>query len=201
MFRTVRSVVPALHSRADRARQAVLEEVATRLLARYEPPPGEEEYPCCSERRLLARERQGHRLVPEPEPSSPSSGELGRLCLRLLGRLPLDRRRRLIVRLRARGYDSSQIAALLGITPARVRALYRETCRCLREALEQTGEALLPARQALREAYRQDVARRGYTREKHCPPGREECRSGGLCSRRWYLYFAESQTILPAEGE
>ena len=36
--------------------------------------------------------------------------------------------------------------------------------------------------------YAQEVSRRGYVAEHHCPPGQEECRDTGRCTRRWYLF-------------
>ncbi|MCX7598007.1 MAG: hypothetical protein N2512_03945 [Armatimonadetes bacterium] len=36
--------------------------------------------------------------------------------------------------------------------------------------------------------YAQEVSRRGYSDERHCPPGEEECRTTGRCTRRWYLF-------------
>jgi len=36
--------------------------------------------------------------------------------------------------------------------------------------------------------YAQEVSRRGYCAERHCPPGEEDCRTTGRCTRRWYLF-------------
>lgn len=36
--------------------------------------------------------------------------------------------------------------------------------------------------------YAQEASRHGYCRERHCPPGEEECRTTGRCTRRWYLF-------------
>lgn len=44
------------------------------------------------------------------------------------------------------------------------------------------------ARSEVLAIYAEEASRRGYSDERHCPPGEEECRATGRCTRRWYLF-------------
>ncbi len=190
---------PPLYSLADEAREALLEETANRLLQAC-PAPKHTDYPCCRDYRMAELAAHGRRIVAAPDPARQVGEDRRRLVLRLLSRLDLTRRQRLAFRLTSRGLPREQVAALLGVTPRTVANLNWQTCRRLRRALRRRGDHLLPPMFALRETYRQEVNRRGYTPEKHCRLGQEECRLTGVCPRRWYLYFTEDQAEAP-EGE
>jgi hypothetical protein len=186
-----------LFSHTDLRRQELLEALANRLLA----PAGSSQdlsYPFYPERCLEERAR---REVSEVElgaylPSQDSEGL--RWLLRVVGRIHLDRRHRLAFRLTARGHTRAETAALLGVSPERVSTMNWETRRRLRECGAQWQSLTTPA-QALREVYREDVNRRAYAPEKHCPPGQEDCRETGLCSRRWYLFTLAGEEVAPEE--
>ena len=187
---------PPLYSTADQAREALLEETANRLLAAC-PPPKPAEYPCCRDYRLAELSAHGRRIVSAPAPDRQAGEDRRRLILRAVGWLPLSRRQRLAFRLTARGLPRAQVAALLGVTPAYISNLNHQTSRRLRRALAAERDHLLPSLYALRETYRREVNRRGYTPEKHCRRGQEECRRTGVCPRRWYLYFVEDAPDVP----
>ena len=179
---------PSLFSHGDRLRQATLERAANLLLA-SDPLAQGGDYPCRMEYRNTEDCRR--RMAGEPGCllSRPAHGRLQ--ALRLLGHLGLGPRHRLAFRLTARGGELREVATLLGVSVKRVINLNAETCRAMRRALGDSSDDLLGPREALRAVYREEVSRRGYTPEKHCPPGQEECRRSGLCVRRWYLYYEE----------
>jgi DNA-directed RNA polymerase specialized sigma24 family protein len=194
---------PRLHSSADTRRQAQLEALSDLLLATAEAtaddaPPPSLEYPYSGYWRLDQLDAYSRRVVAPPPPDRQAGEDRWCLVWRALDRLPLSRRQRLAFRLTARGLTPPQVGALLGTTADCVRALNYQTRRRLQRALEEQREAFLPPRAALREVYCEEVNRRGYQPETHCPAGQEECRRTGQCPRRWYLYFVEDTPDLAA---
>jgi transcriptional regulator with XRE-family HTH domain len=188
---------PPLYTSADQRYQTVLELAADYLLEAHALAPSAP-YPCVSESRL-----ESHRFGPTvaaPAPTRPEVAGRARVVVELLGRLPLDKRGRLIFRLLARGYTGRQIADRLGLSGSMVSYLKQSVCRALAEVTSEERDFLLSPGLALQETYRLDLARRGYVEEKHCPSGHEACRQTGQCDRRWYLYLDPDDPQAPGES-
>ena len=185
-----------LYTSTDLLAQARLEQAANELLAAdLAGSPGE----YCYHSEGVMQRRRTVRVVPAPDPARPEDADPYRALLGLVGGVPLGTRRRMILRLTARGYTRAQIAARLGLSGSQVTALKHSARRRLAGVTGEERDGLLPPALALRETYRAEVARRGYVAEKHCPPGEEACRRTGQCDRRWYLYFREDEPQAPGE--
>jgi hypothetical protein len=186
-----------LYTTSDLLRQARLEQAANELLA-ADPEGPARAYGYHSEGAL--QRRPARRVVPAPAPVRPEAADPYRALLNLVGGVPLGARRRLVLRLSARGYTRAQIAARLGLSGSQVTALKQSAGRRLAGLSGEERDGLLSPALALHETYLGEVARRGYVAEKHCPPGQEACRHTGQCDRRWYLYFVEDAPQAPGEG-
>jgi predicted transcriptional regulator len=174
----------------EAARQAVLEEVADRLLAASVQAGSEGAYPFYTERALrrALQEEEEHRPLLEAEPLPPADSSL-QCALRLLTRSHLPRRKRLAFRLVARGYPQRRVARMLGMSHLQVRRWIVETCQDLQEGLTGRGSGFLELEQEIREVFRADMGRHAYAPERHCKAGNEGCRRSGLCVCRWYLHY------------
>jgi hypothetical protein len=173
----------------EAAREAVLEELADRLLgaSAEEFPAGD--YPWYSERALRRRgDLIPFPVVREAEILTPTQSQLQE-ALRLLTRSFLPARKRLAFRLLARGEQPEAVAARLRISRSMLRRWTGEVCRELQLALAGDREGLLQPGQAVREAFREDTKRHAPLPERHCRPGQEACRGTGLCAFRWYLHY------------
>jgi len=82
------------------------------------------------------------------------------------------------------------VAQLLGVDRRTVSDWLRRAARLLQQAAFCEADAFHFS-EMIREVYRQEVQRHGYTTERHCRPGSEECRATGICTRRWYLHYSE----------
>ncbi len=174
----------------DDAEQARLEAAADRLLRANRRSEPESPYPYYTENWLRRRRRRdAGQAAPEIETLPPTVRRAG-LCLRMLGRVPLSRRQRLAVRLLFRGHARAEVAHLLGVDRRTVSDWLRRAAHLLQRAASCEDEPLSPS-EMIREVYRQEAQRHGYTTERHCRPGSEECRSTGVCTRRWYLHYSE----------
>jgi hypothetical protein len=177
------------NSPQDYAREAVLEEVADRLLAHAATQAPPAAYPYYNERTLRRRQERDEQAPRLQEASVPPAPPALRLALRLLTRTHLAPRKRLAFRLLARGRSAAQVAALLGLDRPQLSHWKTEVCRLLRQEFLFPPDDLLPPDQALREALREDMQRRAAGAEHHCQPGQEACRGTGLCVCRWYLHY------------
>jgi hypothetical protein len=172
------------------ARQAVLEEVADRLLAAADRVLSTPLYPYHTERTLTRRMvRDVHYPVLPVQREVPPPPRL-QVALRQLTRLPLGSRPRLAFRLLARGRTAGEVARRLGVSDDQIGRWKAEVCAALREELPAGSDQLLRRDQQAREAFREDSGRYAIWEDSHCEPGQEACRGTGQCICRWYLHYA-----------
>ncbi len=177
-----------LYGREDETQQALLEQAADRLLLANQQERSPRSYPFHTEnwmRRCCQRDGTQPAVLTEEMASVLSSA---RWCLRLLTRLELPTRWRLAFRLAIRGYTQREIARCFQVHPAQVSRWLKQVRAELREATRQYL-APLTRPEEIREVFRSEMERRGYTCERHCKRGQEACRKSGLCTRRWYLHY------------
>jgi DNA-binding CsgD family transcriptional regulator len=167
-----------------------LEQRSDELLRASVRERGPGDHPFHGERwlRELRRREEKSGATPRPEAAGPSP--LVALLNLLLAETPLTDRQRQVLDLAREGRTLAEMAASLGcsITTAS-RWLKRATARVRRRmvtTMEQShSEALIAT------AYREQVSAVLHHAERHCAPGREDCRRDGVCRHRWYLYHGD----------
>lgn len=80
-----------------------------------------------------------------------------------------------------------QVARELGAPQSVVRYALRSACEKLARWRRRNPEGM--NRDQILAVYAAEVNRFGYAGEHHCPPGEEDCRKTGVCTRRWYLFY------------
>lgn len=174
-------------SRRALSAEDLLEQQANQLLWSDCRPP-DLEYPFYAQSWLTIRAlRQEVQLPPAQTSTEPPASVL---LDELLAAQGLPRQQRLVLELVRAGANESEIARLTGIPRQTVRRQRARAIEQLRRWVRQAAEDAEAARgEQIRQVLAEERRLLGPDEEKHCLPGREACRSTGLCKFRWYLYY------------
>ncbi len=176
-----------------------LERLADLLLRLFGPDP---EYPIRTS--LEHRTQSIHSLDDLHDPvgrranAQPAALDTGPSLQALISRLLVaaklvSRRQRQVARLHLYGHTLEETAELLGVPLSTVTARWRCAKRSLQRALRDVPPAdwlACPcqdqeiARAQARDTFREDQCRCCYSPPRHCPRGKERCRTTGVCGGR-----------------
>jgi len=134
--------------------------------------------------RASRRDRDSH----EPPPPDPglTLDQASHLLDALLADIEMPERLRHVLALARRGLTCRQIATTMGIQQ---RTAHRWRTRALDLLRRHWQRRVMTAADPdLPPAYQEQAHMALYRDECHCAPGRESCRSDGICKHRWYLY-------------
>jgi len=168
-------------------RESELEREADRLLAQSLSEGGRGPYPFYTQRWLCEMRRREEELETETtDPQTWDRQTIATLLDFIIRESPLTDAQRRLLELKRQGLNAAQIARLSHQPETTIRRRLGgalTAARRHRESAPAAGND--PA--LIRLTYLEQTKCSIQRRERHCRPGREACRTDGLCKRRWYL--------------
>ena len=181
--------VPPPIASSSEGEQEALEREADDLLKSSLKSLGRGPHPFYTEHWLREVRRREERSGAETTaPGARRSPHPAALLPLVIARTPLRPHEKQVLYLASQGLNLSQIAGRLARPPTTIRRWFGKGLAAVRSHWEEIL-CLSRADALVRETYREQLNATVHHEERHCAPGREECRHDGLCKQRWYLYY------------